>query len=87
LASNNADNKEANPTQESDSNDSLDKKWDAFYDLKDTQTDVSYINQLLAPETLDIKYVTNSRSNGLRALGSCSASLSIFSCHFFSSRI
>jgi hypothetical protein len=39
----------------------------------------------LAPETLDIKYVTNSRSNGLRSLGSCSASLSIFSCHFSSS--
>jgi hypothetical protein len=36
----------ANPTQESDSNDNLGKKWDAFYNLKDTQTDVSYINQL-----------------------------------------
>jgi hypothetical protein len=24
----------------------LGKKWDAFYNLKDTQTDVSYINQL-----------------------------------------
>jgi hypothetical protein len=33
LASNKGDNKEANPTQESDSNDSLDKKWDAFYDI------------------------------------------------------
>jgi myo-inositol-1-phosphate synthase len=39
-------NKEANLTQESDSNDNLDEKWDAFYNLKDTQTDVSYINQL-----------------------------------------
>jgi hypothetical protein len=45
-ALNEGDNKEANLTQESDSNDNLGKKWDAFYDLKDTQTDVSYINQL-----------------------------------------
>jgi hypothetical protein len=46
LASNKGDNKEANSRQESDSNDNLGKKWDAFYNLKDTQTDVSYINQL-----------------------------------------
>jgi hypothetical protein len=46
-ALNEGDNKEANLTQESDSNDNLDEKWDAFYDLKDTQTGVSYINQLL----------------------------------------
>jgi hypothetical protein len=41
LASNKGDNKEANSRQESDSNDNLGKKWDAFYNLKDTQTDVS----------------------------------------------
>ena len=45
-ALNEGDNKEANLTQESNSNEILDGKWDAFYDLKDTQTDVSYINQL-----------------------------------------
>jgi hypothetical protein len=42
-ALNEGDNKEANLTQESDNNDNLDEKWDAFYDLKDTQTGVSYI--------------------------------------------
>jgi hypothetical protein len=35
----------------------LGKKWDAFYDLKDTQTGVSYINQLLTNPPERVCYI------------------------------
>jgi hypothetical protein len=60
--------------------DNLGKKWDAFYNLKDTQTDVSYINQLPTNPPKRIEY--NSYSYVISAVHSIRGKSPVMSKYF-----